>query len=516
MKVAGKQGVITTPHPAATESGARVLEEGGTAIDAMIAASATLAVVFPHMTGLGGDALWLIYDIRVRAIMGYGQAGHTLPEGGIALRGPGAVATTAAALRSWQTARAISASEWGSVIPWSRLLDDAVHWARTGASVSASQAFWIEQRRALLGSLPDLATLCAKPNGDLMRVGDTMCQPQLAASLEHLARAGVDDFYEGDLARSLAKGFETLQCGLTLADLAATAAPEIKPLKVRYREGDFYNFPPPSQGLYTLQAMASLGQNAVGACGDGSAEYYHLLVESIKQGLLARNQELHDPETDHWAYQNRLAPVPINLNRALPWQEPGQPADTIWMAATDRSGRTACLMQSLFHDFGSGCVIGDTGILWQNRAAGFNPSPQHPNAWKPGRRPAHTLNPSCYIADNGRHFFFGSQGGDGQPQTQLVLATQLIDFQKPIDQALAAPRFLLGRSFFDSTDNLKLEAPISHEVMQALSALGHQIESIPALSPYTGQAGIIETDGKGSASAMHDPRGEGNAIALSK
>jgi gamma-glutamyltranspeptidase/glutathione hydrolase len=184
------------------------------------------------------------------------------------------------------------------------------------------------------------------------------------------------------------------------------------------------------------------------------------------------------------------------------------------MAATDKEGRTACLMQSLFHDFGSGCMIGDTGILWSNRAAGFNPNPMHPNAWAPGRRPANTLNPSCYLADNGQQMFFGSQGGDGQPQTQLVLATQLVDFQQSIEEALNAPRFLLGRSFFDSADNLKLEANIDSHVKSQLAQLGHDIEIIPTLSPYTGLAGVVGVHVNGQVSAMHDPRGQGNAIAL--
>lgn len=510
----GRHGVITTPHPAATETGARVLAEGGTAIDAMIAASATLAVVFPHMTGIGGDALWILHDSKVRMIMGYGQSGCRLPDGGLAPRGPGSAATTAAALASWQTARDISCYEWQSPLHWPRLLEEAVHWADSGSRVSESQAFWIHQRSQLIAQLPELAPLCLSPDGNLLGAGERMRQPQLARTLERLASHGVEDFYHGELARQLSTGFDELGCGLTLADLEATRAPEVQPLTVRYRNGDYYNFPPPSQGLYTAQAMATLNQHDIAGLGNGSADYYHLLVEAIKQGLLLRNRELRDPERDRWDYRPRLQPHALNLQTAQPWSEPGQPADTIWMAATDRQGRTACLMQSLFHDFGSGCVIGDTGVLWHNRAAGFNPDPDHPNAWAPATRPAHTLNPSCYLADDGRQLFFGTQGGDGQPQTQLVLATQLIDYRQPVSAALHTPRFLLGRSFFDSTDNLKLEAGIDPRVREQLTQRGHSTETIPALSPYTGQAGVIERSADGLATAMHDPRGQGTARAV--
>jgi gamma-glutamyltranspeptidase len=512
MLATGKQGVITTPHPAATEAGAAALKDGGSAIDAMIAASATLAAVYPHMTGIGGDALWLLNDGRIRTIMGYGQAGQALPSGGITQRGPGAVATTAAALASWQTALNISRHEWHSSLTLPRLLEHSIHWARTGSAVSESQSFWIKQRKQLLATLPDLAPLCRNPDGSFLDTGDIMVQSQLGNSLEQLAKRGINDFYQGELAHALYSGFQQLECGLTLADLAATRAPEVEPIRVPYRNGYFYNFPPPSQGLYTAKAMATLNQYPIKDLGNGSTTYYHLMVEAIKQAMLQRNRELRDPERNNWNYHSSLDPFTIDQNQALPWKEPGQPADTIWMAATDKEGRTACLMQSLFHDFGSGCMIGDTGILWQNRAAGFNPHSTHPNAWAPGRRPAHTLNPSCYLAGNGHQLFFGSQGGDGQPQTQLVLATQLVDFQQNIEEALNAPRFLLGRSFFDSTDNLKLEANIAPHVQSQLAQLGHDIEIIPALSTYTGQAGIISVHDQ--ASAMHDPRGQGNAIAL--
>jgi gamma-glutamyltranspeptidase/glutathione hydrolase len=184
------------------------------------------------------------------------------------------------------------------------------------------------------------------------------------------------------------------------------------------------------------------------------------------------------------------------------------------MAATDQEGRTACLIQSLFHDFGSGCILGDTGVLWQNRAAGFNADLAHVNGWAPGKRPAHTLNPSCYLADDGRRFFFGTQGGDGQPQTQMVLATQLIDYRQPVDRALRMPRFLLGRSFFDSTDNLKLESDISPDSVAGLAERGHEVELIPAQSPMTGHAGIISIERDGLLHAMHDPRGEGLGLGL--
>lgn len=435
------------------------------------------------------------------------------------MRGPGSACTTAAAVASWETAFAISQHEWGSTMPWHTLFDDAIDYTRNGTQVSASHGFWIDQRKSLLDTLPDIKHLCRNKHGHFLQAGDHFSQPHLANTLEQLAKAGARDFYQGDIAREIARGFDDIGCGLTLNDLQQTRAEEIQPLSVRYRNGHFFNFPPPSQGLYTLHAMATLNKYDLQAAENGSTDYYHLLVEAIKSGLLLRNQELCDPAHPgtgkDWDFFCRLQPGVIDTKTAANWTEIGQPADTVWMAATDAKGRTACLMQSLFHDFGSGCVMGNSGIVWHNRGGSFHHSKHsdHPNVWAPGKRPAHTLNPSCYIADNGERFFFGSQGGDGQPQTQLVLASQLIDFNRTPQQALSTPRFLLGRSFFDSTDNLKLEANIHADVIRELEDRGHQTEIIPALSPYTGHAGVL-VQGNHSVQAAHDPRGEGTARAL--
>jgi gamma-glutamyltranspeptidase len=519
MIATSSRAVICTPDAQASAAGMRILEAGGTAIDAMLAASAMLAAVFPHMTGLGGDALWMIHDRTVRTIVGIGQAGQRLPEGGlIALRGPGSVATTAGALASWQTAANVSRHEWGSRLGWADLLEEAASVAERGTRVSQSQLFWQTLRQPLIEQLPDLHPLC-KTQGRWLREGDTLRQPALANTLRHLARHGVEDFYTGELAHAFGAAFDRLGCGLTQADLAATRAHEVAPVSVRYRQGRLYNVAPPCQGLYTLQAMAALQHKPLAQVGNGSTLYYHYLVEAIKQGLLRRNAQLCDPLSAPWDFAASLDALhaqgyadAIDDQRAAPWNEPGRPADTVWMAATDAQGRTACLIQSLFHDFGSGCILGDTGVLWQNRAAGFNAHPEHVNGWAPGKRPAHTLNPSCYLADDGQRWFFGTQGGDGQPQTQLVLATQLIDYRQPIDAALRTPRFLLGRSFFDSTDNLKLEGDMRAATIEGLAALGHGVETIPAQSPMTGHAGIIAIDAQGRRSAMHDPRGEGTAL----
>ncbi|MGM0571755.1 gamma-glutamyltransferase family protein [Marinobacter sp.] len=522
MKAESRAGVICTPDPRATAAGQSILQAGGTAIDAATAAGAVLSVVCPHMCGIGGDALWLLSDGRqVDTLMGLGQAGHRLPEAGaIAMRGPASAATTAGALRAWSLAHDWSRHRWGSTMTWPDLLERAISLARDGYEVSGNQAFWQQQRQDLIRELPDLTALCCDVTGRFFTEGTLVSRPDLATTLAHLARVGVADFYQGELATALAEGFDRLGNGLTREDLTRTRAWHSEPLGIRYRSGTLYNFPPPTQGVYTLSALNALSYVDLSTLTNGGADYFHYLVEAIKAQLRQRNQNLCDPaggtlDTGRLLSRERAAVdyAAIDPENAVPWTEQGQPADTVWLAATDRAGRTACLMQSLFHDFGSGCMIGDTGVLWLNRAAGFNPDPTHANGWAPGKRPAHTLNPSAWLGDDGRQFYFGTQGGDGQPQTQMVLATQLVDYRRSVDEALLAPRFLQGRSFFGSSEKLKLEQTISGTVASDLLRRGHDIEWIPELSPFTGLAGAIAVYPDGHREAMHDPRGDGTALS---
>lgn len=510
-----RHGVITTPQADATEAGHAVLKEGGTAIDALIAAGAMLTVTTPHMTGLGGDAIWMLHDGKAaQTILGIGQAGRQAPaHGRFADRGIDSIGTTAAAVASWDTAFGIS-QQWGSRIPWSRLLMPASEKAGKGFKVTTSQLFWQSQRAGLDQKFSQLQAFWRRRDGDALQHGDALRLPALANTLEVLARKGATDFYTGEVGHALNEGFRKCAINLDLDDLAQTRAPLQDPISIRYRNVTFYNAAPPTQGVTTLQALAMLQQvSSRDLCAD-PVLYYHTMVESIKYALRARNRQLCDPEFAASRLETPLLDELYGTTGRLPvdasvWQEPSFPADTAWMAAVDRHGRAASMLQSLYYDWGSACTIGDTGVLWHNRAAGFSSDPDHPNAWAPGKRPAHTLNPSLYQVDDGDLTLFGTQGGDGQPQTQVVLATQLIDFGQDIMTALNTPRFLLGRSFFDSQDNLKIESSLQADVIAALRRRGHDVEVIDTLSPLTGLAGIARVHKDGSAIAMHDPRGDG-------
>ena len=181
----------------------------------------------------------------------------------------------------------------------------------------------------------------------------------------------------------------------------------------------------------------------------------------------------------------------ISLDRAMPWPHQWKHGDTVFLGAIDEQGNAASVLQSTFFDWGSGVVAGDTGIIWQNRGAAFRSDPAHPNSFAPGKLPFYTLNPGIALKDGRPHIVYGTQGADGQPQTLAMVLTHLIDYARPPQHALAAPRFLLGRTFSDSRDSLKIERDVGEDVIAELGVRGHELSVIPANSPLAGQAGII-------------------------
>lgn len=347
-------------------------------------------------------------------------------------------------------------------------------------------------------------------------------QPELAMTLQTLAENGYRDFYEGELAQRIAAGLQKVGSPLTTEDLAATRARTETPLRMAYRDGELLAHRPPTQGVTTLEIMGILNQFDMSQLAEGSADYYHLLVEAVKCAFIDRNHLLADPDfsdvpVDEWLSSDYLAEQArcISPDTAKPWPEVFQPADTVFMAATDANGLSVSLLQTLYYDWGSGVTAGDTGILWHNRGAAFSLDQSHPNCIAAGKRPFHTLNPGIYLQKGKPMLLYGTQGADGQPQTLSALLTRLIDYQLSPEASLAKPRFLLGKTFSDSRDSLKLEADAGTDVFQQLLAYGHEITELPAQSPLAGQPGVIRIDPEtGALSGGHDPRGDGCALSL--
>lgn len=518
-------GMVTSPHALATQAGLDVLKASGNAVEAAIAIGAALCVTYPQFTGFGGDAFMIISDAagNTRTISGIGQAPAALPhfERAIPVRGPLSMLTSAGTVDTLGKAFEFSRDTLGGSNSWSRLLTPALLLARDGFPVTASQRFWLDFRAAEMASLPGVVKAYMN-DGVAPEVGALLCQPQLAASIELLAERGHRDFYEGKLAALLVKGLREAGSFLRAGDLAATHARLQPPLRVAYRDGELLAHQPPTQGVTTLEIMGILNRFDLGNVKHGSTDFYHLLVEAVKLAFIDRDRHLADPDFSAVAVDTLLSRAHldtlasrIDKQHARPWPHVFRNGDTVFVAAADAQGNAVSMLQTVYFDWGSGLLVGDTGMLWHNRGAAFSLDPSHPNCLAPRKRPFHTLNPGMYMKNGRPHILYGTQGADGQPQTLATVLPRMIDYGMDPMAALAAPRFLLGKTFSDTRDSLKLEADAGVEVFEELAARGHLLSPIPAQSPLAGHSGAIVIDQQtGAFFGAHDPRSDGEALGV--
>ena len=517
--------MVTSPHDLASRAGLEILEAGGTAIEAAIAMGAVLCVTYPHFSGLGGDAFFVLSDRQgnVKTLSGIGQAAQQQGNysGSIPDRGPGSTLTAAAAVDTWGQAYEFSRRAWGGKRSWTSLFQQAIEYAANGFPVTPSQRFWQEFRAKELSSWSAGFARIFLPKGRMPAVGELFYQPALAKALEILAANGSRDFYEGELAAQIAAGLQQIGSPLTAADLSRCRARDEVPLRVAYRGGELVGLRPPTQGITTLEIMGILDRFDLSKYPEGSVDYYHLLVEAVKYAFLDRNRYIADPDFERVPVERLLSKAHldalarrIDQSKALAWPHVFQPGDTVYIAAVDRQGNCVSGLQTVYFDWGSGEIVGDTGILWHNRGASFQLNANHPNVLKPGKRPFHTLNPGMYLVQGRPHLLYGTQGADGQPQTLAAVLTRMIDYKMDPLTALSRPRFLLGKTFSDSRDSLKLEQDAGEAVFNSLATRGHELSQIGAQSPLAGHSGAIRIAADGSITGAHDPRSDGRAIAL--
>lgn len=520
-----QKGMVTSPHELATRAGLQVLQAGGNAIEAAITMGACLNVTYPHFTGFGGDAFLIISQRngKTQTISGIGQAAEMLPsyQGTIPLRGPASMLTSAGSVDALGRAFEISRDESDGKMSWSDLLAPAIRLAREGFPTTPSERFWTDFRRKEMQELPGVIAGYMK-DGKAREIGEPFRQPKLAATLETLAQRGYRDFYEGKLAAQIARGLADAGSPLKATDLAKTAARIEPPLRVPYRGGELLAHQPPTQGVTTLQIMGILERFDLKSIPEGSADFYHLLVEAVKCAFLDRNRYVSDPEFSDVPSLAMLSSATldrhaasIDLAHARDWPDTFKTGDTVFLAAADSAGNSVSMLQTIYFDWGSGVTVGDTGMLWHNRGASFNLQNGHPNVLAPGKRPFHTLNPGMYLRNGKPSLLYGTQGADGQPQTLSILLTRLIDYGLDPLSALAKPRFLLGKTFSDSRDSLKLECDAGPAVFNTLSERGHTLSELGAQSPLAGHAGaILIKPETGDFFGAHDPRSDGRALGL--
>jgi gamma-glutamyltranspeptidase/glutathione hydrolase len=519
------KGMVTSPHELATQAGLKVLESGGNAIEAAIAISAALNVTYPHFCGFGGDGFIILSDSKgnVKTISGIGQAPEKLLPytGSIPLRGPQSMLTTAANVDTLGKAYEISRAEFAGKKSWAELLEPSIRLARDGFPVTSSERFWLDFRHKEMGAMPGVLQGFTR-QGEAPEIGELFKQPQLAVTIEMLAARGHRDFYEGQLAEKIAKGLKDAGSPLSASDLAKTHARVELPLRVAYRKGELIAHQPPTQGITTLEIMGILDRFDVKRIPEGSADYYHLVVEAVKRAFIDRNQYVADPDFFNVPARLMLSKMhldkqasKIDMKRALPWPHAFKTGDTVFIGAADAYGNSVSMLQTIYFDWGSGMLVGDTGMLWHNRGASFSLNPSHQNVLQPGKRPFHTLNPGMYLQNGKPSMLYGTQGADGQPQTLAAILTRMIDYGMDPLTALSKPRFLLGKTFSDTRDTLKLEKDAGDAVFQELASRGHELSILPAQSPLAGHPGAIIIDHKtGLMSGAHDPRSDGKALGV--
>jgi gamma-glutamyltranspeptidase len=525
------RGMVTSPHSLASAAGVDVLRAGGTAIDAAIATSAVLAVIYPHMTSIGGDAFWLIHEGhsgRVRYLNGGGKAaaGGTLDW--FASRGLSevpyrgiipATLTVPGALASWTQAH----GTYGR-LPLTRILESAIGYARDGFPVTERLANWIEKVQADLKPHAETAAIFL-PDGNLPRPGSRLHNPNLARTLAAFEAGGWAGFYEGENAREFAR-FAKQNGGIfTETDFKNQTATWGEPLIGTYRDVTLYNTPPPTQGFTVLEMLNLVEPLELGKKECLGPDHIHALVQAKQLAYYDRDKFLGDPKfTDvpierliskSYAEERRALMDPM---RALPWDKVPSygslKGDTVYIAVVDADGTAVSLIQSLYGAFGSAVVAGNTGVVLQNRSAYFNLNPAHPNCLQPGKIPLHTLIASMGKRGGKLWSVLGCMGADGQPQIQLQAYIGMIDFGLDVQEAVELPRFLSGRfALGEDRDTLHIEGRVPITTLDSLAARGHKLNRWGHWDELAGHAhGITIDPQSGVRSGGSDPRSDGAAI----
>lgn len=518
--VRATNGMVSTSQPLASAAGLRILQQGGNAIDAAVAAAAVLTVVEPMMVASGGDLFALVWDAKKKELKGLNASGRAPQAASIEeYKKRGMTQTPANGI--------FTVTVPGAVDGWARLLErygtmklsqvlaPAIEYAERGFPVTdVIGADWESGMK--FKDNPDFAATYL-PGGKPPAVGDIFVNQKLANTYKKIAAQGPDVFYRGEIAEKIVR-FAQSQGGLhTMEDFAKQAAESkhkwVDPISANYRGVTVYEIPPNSQGLAALEMLNILEGYDLKSLGHNSAAYLHLLVEAKKQAFLDRAQHIADPafyqapldqllSKQHAAeMRRRIDPGKIGSQTA---GGPKGGEDTTYLTVVDKDRNVVSLIQSIFSAFGSGLAAGDTGVILHNRGAGFSFDPRSPNKLEGGKRPFHTIIPAMAFKDGAPWLSFGVMGGDMQAQGHVQVLLNMIEFGMDVQQAGEQPRFR------DFEDGLALESGISAETRRGLEARGHKLTVSPGA--FGGYQAILIDPRTGALAAGSDMRKDGCSI----
>jgi gamma-glutamyltranspeptidase / glutathione hydrolase len=524
------RATIATSQPLATAAGLHVLQMGGNAIDAAVTAAAVLAVVEPHMTGIGGDLFAMIWSASEGKLVGLnasGRSGSLMTRETLVSRGRREVParsveaiTVPGALSGWA-----ELLETYGTLTLAEALQPAIRLAEEGFPVSPIIASQWQSYAELLARDPGASETFLRDGTTAPKAGEWFNNPDLANAFRQIAQRGPGYLYGGELGRKIADWVQANGGFLTVNDLAEHRPEWVEPLSVPFKGYRLWELPPNGQGVAALEMLRILESYDLKAMGHNSAQYLHTLIEAKKLAYADLDRYVGDPDdldvppdrllTDEFIRARRAL---IDPKKALDRPDPGvavTASETIYLTAADANGNMISFINSIYDEFGSGHVVPGTGFALQDRGAGFTLQEGLPNTVGPKKRPFHTIIPAFVTkTTNGSGVLrdsqgeepwlsFGVMGGSMQPQGHIQVLLDLLVFGMDLQQAADAPRFrhLAGR-------RVALETPIGDQVRKALTALGHEIVDESGVA--FGGAQLIMKLARGWAAAS-DPRKDGMA-----
>ncbi|MGH8050518.1 MAG: gamma-glutamyltransferase [Arenimonas sp.] len=529
-EVIAPQAMAATSHPLTTQIALDVMKQGGSAIDAAIAANAALGLMEPTGNGVGGDLFAIIWDPKTKKLYGYNGSGRS-PKNlslqwfidkaykDIPSHGPLPV-TVPGAVDAW-----FAMHEKFGKLPMQQNLAPAIRYARNGHPVAETIAYYWNLSVPRLSKYPGF-TEQMTIKGKAPKKGELWHNPNLANTLEKISREGRDGFYQGSTAKTIADYIQAQGGFLSVEDLATHKGEWVQPISTNYRGVDVWELPPNGQGLAALQILNILEAYDFSKIPFGSTEHVHLFTEAKKLAFADRAALYADPafaktpvekllSKDYAAERRKLI-----SERAMQSVDPGtalNQGDTIYMTVADKDGMMVSLIQSNYRGMGSGMTPPGLGFILQDRGEQFVLKPGHPNSFEPGKRPFHTIIPA-FITKNGKPWIsFGLMGGAMQPQGHAQIVMNLIDFGMNLQEAGDAPRIQHEGSTEPAGQNsamtdggvLNLESEFSYPVIQALMRKGHKIEF--ADGPYGGYQAIMRDPETGVYTGASESRKDGQA-----
>ncbi|MCH8058808.1 MAG: gamma-glutamyltransferase, partial [Proteobacteria bacterium] len=507
------------------------LKQGGSAVDAAIAANAALGLMEPTSNGIGGDLFAIVWDAQSKSLHGLNASGRSpkslsrewFHENGfekIPRYGPLPVSVPGA-VDGWFELH----GRFGK-LPMIKLLQPTIDYARNGHPVHETVQYYWEIYVERLSEYPGFVEQMTI-DGRAPRVGELWKNPNLANTLERIANEGRDAFYKGDIARVIGSYMLENEGFLSYQDMAAHHSEWVEPLSVNYRGYDVWELPPNGQGIAALQMLNLMEPYDIASMGFGSADYVHLFIEAKKIAYEDRARFYADPDFNDIPVSELLAKDYANergklldMKKAADEYPHGDPhalrdGDTIYLATADVDGNMVSLIQSNYRGMGSGMTPPGLGFILQDRGELFNLQPGHANSFEPGKRPFHTIIPAFITRDGKPWISFGLMGGAMQPQGHVQIVVNLLDFGMNLQEAGDAPRIEhIGSSkptgeIMEDGGIVNLETGFDYEVIRNLLRRGHKIQF--AHGPYGGYQAIMRDPESGVYYGASESRKDGQA-----